>query len=92
MFQVGTGQSVLPSMPKLKLAHSAPTAPASGTITAMLRARKNAMSAEDLAELLDVSRQYIYDHAKRGNLPCRKLPGTIRFDPAEIADWWESRA
>lgn len=78
-------------MPKLKPAPGS-IAPALGTIAATLRARKKAISVEDLSELLDVSKQYLYDHAKRGNIPCRKLPGMLRFDPVEIAVWWEAHA
>jgi excisionase family DNA binding protein len=62
------------------------------SITTILRARRGAISADTLAKLLCVSRQYLYDHAARGTIPALKLPGMIRFDPARIADWLDECA
>ena len=66
--------------------------PAATTITQTLRGRRKAISVEDLAELLDCSKQWLYDQVKRNTIPAAKLPGMIRFDPALIAAWWEQRS
>jgi len=68
-----------------------PTPSIPSTIPDILRARRKATGVEDLANLLDVSKQYLYDQAKRGTIPAAKLPGMVRFDPVLVADWWEAR-
>ena len=45
------------------------------------------MSARQVAELLGVHENWVYDQAARGDLPSYKLGGTRRFDPGEVQQW-----
>ena len=45
------------------------------------------MSARQVAELLGVHENWVYDQAARGALPSYKLGGTRRFDPEELRGW-----
>ncbi len=81
------GRAVLAFMSTVKV-----NSPAATTITQTLRGRRKAISVEDLAELLDCSKQWLYDNVKRGTIPAAKLPGMIRFDPVLVAAWWEERS
>jgi excisionase family DNA binding protein len=60
-------------------------------IASMIRARRVAWLAEELAELLCLSVQHIYKLAKTGRMPSHRVGGSVRFDPATTADWWESK-
>ena len=42
------------------------------------------MTARQVAELLGVHENWVYDQAARGRLPSYKIGGTRRFDPTEI--------
>ena len=45
---------------------------------------------EDVCERLAVSRSWLYDAAKRGVIPHRRLggqDGPLRFDPDQLAEW-----
>jgi predicted DNA-binding transcriptional regulator AlpA len=39
---------------------------------------------KDVAEFLQASESWVRHAAAAGRLPCRKLGGLLRFDPAEI--------
>jgi excisionase family DNA binding protein len=45
------------------------------------------MSARQVAELLRVHENWVYDQAARGDLPSYKIGGTRRFDPEELRGW-----
>lgn len=60
-------------------------------LIAFLSSQKKAMRVEALADVLDVSKQAIYEHVKRGTLPAMKLGSTIRLNPKDVARWLESR-
>ena len=45
------------------------------------------MSARQVADLLGVHENWVYDQAARGALPSYKLGGTRRFDPEELRGW-----
>jgi excisionase family DNA binding protein len=47
----------------------------------------HAMTADDLAKLLRVSRLMIIRRAKRGNIPSFRVGKCVRFDPANISKW-----
>lgn len=48
--------------------------------------------ASDIAEILGVSEKMVYRWAETGHLPCVKIsPRCLRFDPAEIREWLDSR-
>ena len=40
--------------------------------------------ARDVAQYLKVSRSWVYHQAEAGLLPCLRLGGLLRFDPATI--------
>ena len=45
------------------------------------------MTARQVAELLGVHENWVYDQAAAGELPSYKLGGTRRFDPEELRGW-----
>ena len=45
------------------------------------------MTVRQVAELLGVHENWVYDHAASGDLPSYKIGGTRRFDPDELRDW-----
>jgi excisionase family DNA binding protein len=40
--------------------------------------------ANDVARYLKVSRSWVYQRAEAGHLPCLRLGGLVRFDPATV--------
>jgi excisionase family DNA binding protein len=45
------------------------------------------MTARQVAELLGVHENWVYDQAASGALPSYKIGGTRRFDRDELRDW-----
>jgi excisionase family DNA binding protein len=45
------------------------------------------MTVHQVAELLGVHENWVYDQAASGELPSYKLGGTRRFDPDELRGW-----
>jgi excisionase family DNA binding protein len=45
------------------------------------------MTVREVAELLGVHENWVYDQAASGELPSYKLGGTRRFDPDELRGW-----
>ena len=45
------------------------------------------MTARQVAELLGVHENWVYDQAASGELPSYKIGGSRRFDPHELRDW-----
>jgi excisionase family DNA binding protein len=62
------------------------------TLASIVRQRRAAWTAEELAELLSLSRKHIYKLAKRGRMPSLRIGGAIRFDPHATANWIEAKA
>lgn len=48
--------------------------------------------ADQLSDILAISRKHIYKLAKSGRIPCLRMGGAIRFDPEATAQWLEKRA
>jgi excisionase family DNA binding protein len=46
-----------------------------------------AMTANELAEILNVSPITIYKQAKAGLIPSFRVGTAVRFSPREVADW-----
>lgn len=46
-----------------------------------------ALTAEELAEILTVSRITIFKQAKAGRIPCFHIGTCVRFDPKLVAVW-----
>lgn len=66
--------------------------PGSESLAALVRRRRTAWTAEELAEVLSLSRKHIYKMAKKGRMPSMRIGGAIRFDPHTTAAWLESKA
>jgi excisionase family DNA binding protein len=62
------------------------------SVVEAIRGRQTAMGAEDLADLLGLTRKHILKLAKAQRMPSYRLGGAVRFDPGRIADWLESRS
>jgi excisionase family DNA binding protein len=45
------------------------------------------MTVRQVAELLGVHENWVYDQAASGQLPSYKIGGTRRFDPDELRGW-----
>ena len=45
------------------------------------------LTVRQVAELLGVHENWVYDHAASGDLPSYKIGGTRRFDPEEVHEW-----
>jgi excisionase family DNA binding protein len=45
------------------------------------------MTVRQVAELLGVHENWVYDQAASGDLPSYKIGGTRRFDPDELRGW-----
>jgi len=46
-----------------------------------------ALTAEELAEMLTVSRITIFKQAKAGRIPSFRIGTCVRFDPRAVAQW-----
>src|SRR6266545_6351484 len=51
------------------------------------RAMESMMTVRQVAELLGVHENWVYDHAASGQLPSYKIGGTRRFAPDELRGW-----
>ncbi len=58
-----------------------------GSLASKIHARDRAMTADELARILNVSRLTILRRAKRGTIPSFRVGGAVRFDPANISRW-----
>jgi excisionase family DNA binding protein len=57
------------------------------SLASRIKAIHHAMTAEELADLLSVSRLTILRRAKRGSIPSFRVGTCVRFDPANISKW-----
>jgi excisionase family DNA binding protein len=57
------------------------------SLASRIKATHHAMTAEELADLLSVSRLTILRRAKRGTIPSFRVGSCVRFDPANISKW-----
>jgi len=46
-----------------------------------------ALTAEELAKFLSVSRITIFKHAAAGRIPSFRIGSCVRFDPRAVAQW-----
>jgi excisionase family DNA binding protein len=49
-----------------------------------------ALTADELAEILTVSRITIFKQAKAGRIPSFRIGTCVRFDPRSVAQWLRS--
>ena len=57
------------------------------SLASRVKAKHHAMTAEELAEVLNVSRLTILRRAKRGTIPSFRVGSCVRFDPANVSRW-----
>ena len=57
------------------------------SLASRIKARQHALTAEELADCLKVSRLTILRRAKRGTIPSFRVGSCVRFDPANISKW-----
>src|SRR5438270_12670950 len=57
------------------------------SLASRINAIHRALTAEELAELLQMSRITILRRAKRGSIPSFRVGSCVRFDSAAIATW-----
>lgn len=43
------------------------------------------------AEMLAISERTVWELTNRGDLPCIRLGRSVRYDPADLADWIERK-
>ena len=61
-------------------------------VTEIIRSKGSFWSADELSEVLCISRKHIYKLAKAGRIPHYRISGSVRFDPEAIAQWLEKRS
>jgi excisionase family DNA binding protein len=61
-------------------------------VTQIIRAKGSFWSADELSEVLCISRKHIYKLAKAGRIPHYRISGSVRFDPEAVAQWLEKRS
>jgi excisionase family DNA binding protein len=61
------------------------------TILNTLKERKTALTIREVSELLNVSASLLYRLAASGRVPSFRVAGAVRFDPSNIADWYEAK-
>ena len=57
------------------------------SIASRINGMGHALTAEHLADLLQMSRITILRRAKRGTIPSFRVGSCVRFDPAAISKW-----
>jgi excisionase family DNA binding protein len=60
------------------------------TLREKLASFDGAIGADDIARLLQTSRHTIYSWVRENRIPYFRLNGSLKFDPALIADWIDS--
>lgn len=58
-----------------------------GSVAELIRKKGHALTATEVAEILNVSRGLIYRLAASGRLPYLRVGGAIRFDPEAVIAW-----
>jgi excisionase family DNA binding protein len=61
------------------------------TLIQILESRGEALTVQEVAELLGVSDKHIYEMVADGTLPAFYVGRSVRLDPQDIADWLRRR-
>lgn len=56
-----------------------------------LRKRETTLNVREVASLFGLSQSLVYRMAARSQLPMVRFGSALRFDPAALANWYESR-
>lgn len=78
--------------PGLEVAHGEEQLSEFESLATRLRNRRNALTVDDLAELLSLSAKHLYKMAKGRRIPSLRLGGAVRFDPFAVAQWLEAKS
>lgn len=57
----------------------------------VLEKKQTALRVGDLAELLNVNERSVYRWAAKHKIPSFKIGGTVRFNPATVAEWLRNK-
>jgi len=57
------------------------------SLASRIKAIHRALTAEELAKMLQISRITILRRAKKGSIPSFRVGSCVRFDPASISKW-----
>src|SRR5437763_17194845 len=57
------------------------------TLIQALESRREALTVQEVADLLGVSDKHIYEMIADGRLPAFRVGRSVRIDPPHIADW-----
>jgi excisionase family DNA binding protein len=57
------------------------------TLAEQIEQTGHALTADELAQLLNVSRVTVFKLAKTGRIPSFRIGTCVRFDPCTIAAW-----
>lgn len=60
-----------------------------GTLPEDVRADMQLMTADDVCDVLRVSKDWLYDQVQAGKFPHRRVGRFLRFRPAEVQAWVE---
>jgi excisionase family DNA binding protein len=52
----------------------------------------HALTADDVARLLSVSKVMVYKLASQGKIPAFRIGMSLRFDPHSVANWLREKA
>ena len=52
------------------------------------RAEREIWTVADVCSFLSVSKTWVYERARKGSIPTRRLGARLRFDAEEIRAWW----
>jgi excisionase family DNA binding protein len=53
----------------------------------IINGRRAALTVSEVAGILSVSERQVYKLAASNRIPSFRIGGSVRFDPAAIADW-----
>jgi len=75
------------TMAAASAAHQPPDAPEPLSLANRIERMGRALTADQLAEMLTVSRITVFKLAKAGRVPCFRIGTCVRFDPRAVATW-----
>jgi excisionase family DNA binding protein len=75
-----------------KLDNSAqPVNEVNASLTERIEHAGHALTAKDLAHLLNVSAITLFKHCKAGRIPCFRIGTSVRFEPIAVARWLKGK-
>jgi excisionase family DNA binding protein len=62
------------------------------TLHERIAALDRALKVPELARMLSLSRQQVYQLIQSGQIPAYRIGGALRVDPATVAEWLRKHA